>query len=107
VQDVADAIVRCLEVDGIEGEAFNLVDEPLLTANDYLDELERAAGLRIARHMKPIWQAYAADVLKWAVKTVVGHPQRERPSLRAWRSRTAAAQFDCGKARQKLGWSPT
>jgi nucleoside-diphosphate-sugar epimerase/predicted dehydrogenase len=106
VQDVAEAIVRCIEVDGIEGEAFNLVDEPVLTANDYLDELERAAGVRIARHVRPVWQAYATDVLKWAAKTLIGHPHRQRPSLRACKSRTAAAHFDCTKAKQKLGWSP-
>ena len=107
VQDVADAIARCLTAPGIEGEAFNLVGRPVLTANDYLDELERAAGLRIARQTTPIWQAYATDVLKWAVKTMVRHPERQRPSFRAWRSRTAAANFDCSKARQKLGWKPT
>jgi nucleoside-diphosphate-sugar epimerase len=106
VHDVADAIVRCIEVDGIEGEAFNLVAEPILTANDYLDELERATGFQIERNARPVWQAYATDVLKWAAKSLVRHPQRQRPSLKAWKSRAAAARFDCRKAKERLGWRP-
>lgn len=107
VDDVADAIVRCIETDGVEGESFNLVDDPLLTAHDYLDEMERACGFRIERHPTPIWKFFATDILKWAIKSLIRHPERQRPSLKAWSARRVAARFDCSKAKRLLGWKPT
>ncbi len=41
VQDVAAALMRMRAVDGIEGESFNLIGEPLLNAREYVEELER------------------------------------------------------------------
>ena len=39
VSDVAAALVRGIQVSGLEGRSYNLVDVPLLTARDYLNEL--------------------------------------------------------------------
>ena len=44
VEDVAAALIRGIEVPAIEGHSYNLIDAPLATANDYLDELQRRAG---------------------------------------------------------------
>ena len=44
VRDVAAALVRGIQVPGIEGRSYNLVDLPLLTARDYLEELQRHTG---------------------------------------------------------------
>jgi nucleoside-diphosphate-sugar epimerase len=107
VDDVAEAMVRCIEVSGIEGESFNLVGDPCVNAREYLDELEKHAEVRLIRRSGPIWQFFAADAVKWAVKTVAGYPERSLPSYRAWEGRTAAAFFDCAKAKRLLGWRPT
>ena len=46
VSDVATGLVRAMEVQGIEGRSYNLVDVPMLSARDYIAELERLAGSR-------------------------------------------------------------
>ena len=107
VDDVADAMIRCIETPGVEGQSFNLVGDPLFNAAEYLDELERHAGIRLIRRRGPIWRFFAADSLKWMVKTLARYPDRPLPSYRAWEGRTGAAFFDCSKAKQLLGWKPT
>lgn len=107
VSDVAAALLRGVQVDGIEGRSYNLIDSPLLTARDYIDELQRRVGLKIAVHYIPIWRFYLTDLFKWFVKMVVRHPDRVRiPSYSDWESRTQKALFDCSQARVELGWAP-
>ncbi|QEH39221.1 1,5-anhydro-D-fructose reductase (plasmid) [Aquisphaera giovannonii] len=106
VEDVASALVAALEVPGIEGESFNLVADTDLTASDYLAALEEHAGASFQKLPTAPWRFYAADVAKWAVKQMVRHPDRRRPSYRDWESRTQRARFDCTKARNLLNWRP-
>ncbi len=107
VTDVAAALVRGIQVEGIEGRSYNLIDVPLLTARDYMKELHRLAGITLAVHYRSIWQFYVSDLAKWVVKLVVGHPDRVRvPSYWDWESRTHKAFFDCRRARTELGWTP-
>ena len=103
VSDVASALIRGSEVPNIEGRSFNIVDRPLLTANDYLAELQQRAGLQLKIYHRPIWQFYLADVAKWLVKLAVRHPDRIRvPSYRDWESRTQKARYDSASARHDL-----
>ena len=107
VGDVAAALVRGMQVVGIEGRSYNLVDLPLLTARDYLAELQRHSGLTLDVRYRPMWRFYLTDLAKWFVKLLVGHPDRGRiPSYRDWESRTQKAIFDCGRARSELSWVP-
>ncbi len=107
VSDVVSALVQGIQVAGIEGRSYNVVDIPLLTAREYLDELQKRAGIKLTVHHRFIWQFYMADLAKWAVKLVVRHPDRVRiPSYRDWESRTQKAYFDCARARAELGWTP-
>jgi predicted dehydrogenase/nucleoside-diphosphate-sugar epimerase len=107
VEDVAAALVRAIEVDDIEGRSYNLVDIPLLTARDYLNELQQRSGLKLTVHYRPIWRFYMADLGKWLVKLIVRHPDRIRiPSYWDWESRTQKAVFDCRRARAELHWTP-
>ena len=107
VADVARALVAALTVPAIEGESFNLVAESNLTAQEYLDALERSTGVEFQKFRTPIWKFYANDVAKWLVKRAIRHPDHRRPSFRDWESRTQHAHFDCSKARQVLNWNPT
>jgi len=107
VTDVASALLRGIEVEGIEGRSYNLIDIPLLTARDYLEELERRAGMTLNVYDRPIWRFYVADLVKWLVKLAVRHPDRVRiPSYSDWESRTQKAFFDCRRARAELRWAP-
>lgn len=106
VDDVAQALVAALTAPAIEGESFNLVAESNLTAQDYLDALERCTGVEFQRFPTSIWKFYASDVTKWLVKRLIRHPDRRRPSFRDWQSRTQRARYDCSKARQVLNWNP-
>jgi nucleoside-diphosphate-sugar epimerase len=106
VEDVAAGLIAAMEKQGIEGRLFNLVGEPCLSAREYLDELDRAGGMRIQRHATPILRFYLTDLMKWAVKVAVGHKERRLPSYRDWESRTQGAVFDCTAARTTLGWQP-
>jgi len=106
VQDVARGLVLAMKADGIIGESFNLVGDPCLSAQEYLDELEKAGNIRLQRIATPIYRFYASDMLKWMVKVLLRHPDRRRPSYHDWESRTHKAVFDCSRAKQRLGWRP-
>ena len=107
VADVAAALVRGIQAPGLEGRSYNLIDVPLLSANEYLIELQRLARIRLCVKHRPIWRFYATDFGKWVLKLAVGHPDRfRRPSYQDWESRTQKAFFDCDRARIDLGWAP-
>jgi predicted dehydrogenase/nucleoside-diphosphate-sugar epimerase len=107
VTDVAAALVRGIQVPGIEGRSYNLIDVPLLSARDYIDELQSLATLKFKVLYRPIWQFYISDLTKWIVKVIVKHPDRIRfPSYSDWAARRQMAIFNCAKARAELDWSP-
>ena len=106
VGDVARALLEGIEHPGIEGESFNLVGDPLLSADEYLDEIERVAKLRLQRFHTPIRRFYGDAMFKWMVKVLVRHPEHILPSYHDWESRTQKASFDCSKAKRVLGWQP-
>lgn len=106
VEDVAAGLIAAMATPGIEGKSFNLVGEQLLTAQEYLDALDNAGGIRIERQATPIARFYLKDMMKWVVKVSVRHPERRMPSYRDWESRTGRAVFDCSAARSVLGWKP-
>jgi predicted dehydrogenase/nucleoside-diphosphate-sugar epimerase len=106
VQDVARAILASITTPGIEGRSFNLIGDPCLSAQEYLDELDRRGCIRIQRYATPILRFYLIDMAKWVVKMAVRHPDRQMPSYRDWEGRTASAYFDCAAAKTILGWKP-
>lgn len=106
VEDVVDALVRALDTPGIEGQAFLLTDEPLLSGQDYVDQVGRAMGVRLRARPTSAWHLYLADLMKETVKHLIRHPNRRRPSYRDWKSRSHRARYDSSKTREMLGWQP-
>ena len=107
VDDVAAGMVRAMEVPGIEGRSYNLIDVPLLSAREYIVSLEQLGGFKVEVQPRPIWRFFLEDLAKWPVKVLVGHPDAQRiPSYSDWESRTQKAVFDTDRTRDELGWSP-
>ncbi|MDB4986569.1 MAG: putative dehydrogenase, partial [Myxococcaceae bacterium] len=106
VDDCAECMVNAQKVTGIEGESFNIVGEANITAQQYLDELERAAGVKFTRVPTSVLRYLVEDIGKYVIKTVGRYPARKLPSFANWDGRTMAARFDASRARQKLNWQP-
>jgi nucleoside-diphosphate-sugar epimerase/predicted dehydrogenase len=106
VDDVADALVLALDKPGIDGQSYNLVSKPCISANEYLDEMERAAGIKLRRFPVAAWRLFAASSGKWAVKKVGRDPEAFFPSYDDCDGRSLAATFDASKAQAQLGWHP-
>ena len=106
VDDVAEGLALGMAAPGIEGQTFLLTDAPLLTAREYVHEVSVASATRISASATPIWQFFALDVAKEAVKHLVRHPNRRVPSYRDWDCRAHRARYDNAKTRQVLGWNP-
>ncbi len=107
VEDVAAGIIAAMDTPGIEGESFNLVGDPMLSARQYLDELDRFARIRLTRIPTPIYRFYMTEMGKWIIKMMVRHHNRIMPSYADWDSRTQNAYFNCDKAKRMLNWRPT
>ena len=106
VEDVAQCLIAAMEKPGIEGRSFNLVGDVGLTAQEYLDELDRYGEFKIQRYATPIFKFYLTDLVKWVAKLAVRHPERQLPFYRDWETRTMGASFDCTAAKTILGWQP-
>lgn len=108
VQDVAAALAAALDKPGIDGRIYNLSSPSMLTARQYLAEIEAYARVEIQAFAVPIWRHYLDDRIKWVAKKMTHHPDAERqPSYRDWDCRSQQATFDCTSACRDLGWRPT
>lgn len=106
VDDVADAMVKMLDAPDIVGRSYNLVAAPSITANEYLDELERRAGIKLKRVPMPSLRSYVEAMGKWAIKTVGKDPNVTMPSYVEWKGRSFASTLVADKAKKELGWDP-
>ncbi len=106
VDDVAQGLVSCMETEGIEGESFNLIDDPLLSGKDYVEILGRKMKVAFDVYPTPIWRLYLTDLFKWSIKCLVRHSERKFPAYHDWLSRTQLSKYDCSKAKQVLKWRP-
>ena len=106
VDDCADAMVRALHVPGIAGESFNLVGDASLSGNEYLDALERIAGIKIKRSPRPAWRLFAQSVARWGVESLGGVAERPLPSYRYCEGLSCRATYGADLAKQRLGWAP-
>lgn len=106
VEDVADALVKALTAEQIDGETFNLTSPACITANEYLNEFEQQAHLKLKRVPVSGQKEYVEALGKWVIKSIGRDPNAAFPSYADCEGRGFAATFDASKAEQKLGWSP-
>jgi predicted dehydrogenase/nucleoside-diphosphate-sugar epimerase len=106
VEDVVSALVKGMDVPGIEGKTFLLTDEPLLSARDYVAALSGFLGMRVRSRSKAIARHYLADAGKELIKHLIRHPNRRIPSYRDWACKAQAARYDSSASRSALDWKP-
>lgn len=107
IDDVVDGLILMAEAPGAIGQSFNLIGEPMLTARDYFKAIHKNLGARIRISNGPLWAFFAADAVKFFLKTkVLRRKGLGRPSFADWKSRAHLSPFDNSKPKQVLGWQP-
>ena len=107
VGDVADALIRMMDAPGIEGQSFNLIGEPLLSAREYLAAIQTGLGVRTRVTTGSLRGMWLADGVKYALKRyALQRTDILRPSLADWKSRGHLARFRNDHAKTVLGWEP-
>ena len=107
IDDLTDGLIRMMETEGIEGQSYNLVGEPLMSARDYFAAIHDQMGARLAVSTSSLHTLFAVDAIKHAMKvTLLRRKGLSRASLKDWKSRAHYTPFDITKPKQELGWSP-
>jgi len=107
VDDVADALLRMIEVPAARGESFNLTGDVALSARDWFDLIHRRTGARIHMRGGSLDAMWMADAVKQALKRhLLGRGDALRASRADWHSRGHLARFDNSHAKAVLGWRP-
>lgn len=106
-RDTAAGLVLAGAAPEAIGRSFNLVGDPMLSAQDYFAEIGRAYGVRMNIRPTPIWNYYLVDVAKyWAKRLLARKKGLTRPSYRDWKSRAQLSPYDNALAKELLGWTP-
>jgi predicted dehydrogenase/nucleoside-diphosphate-sugar epimerase len=105
VEDVADAILRSCDVNGIDGACYNLVGDVRWTAREYIAALATALERPLRFHPNSPTRLWLLECGKWSIKRATGRPV-PFPSRHDFLSRGMTATFDCSDARDALGWRP-
>ncbi|MDQ7071216.1 MAG: NAD-dependent epimerase/dehydratase family protein [Rhodobacterales bacterium] len=107
IDDVAEALVRIIEVDAAIGESVNLIGEPMLSARDYFDAIHDQLGARIIVKPGSLHLFFATDTMKYLLKRYgLRRKGLVRASLSDWKSRAHYSPFDNRHAKTLLDWQP-
>lgn len=107
VEDVADALTGMAGMATLAGQSFNLVGDPLLSANDYFEAIRELTGTQIKVVKGSLTTFYLTDLVKYSLKRhVLGRRDLKRPSRIDWVSRGHLSPFVNTHAKQVLGWRP-
>jgi predicted dehydrogenase/nucleoside-diphosphate-sugar epimerase len=107
VDDTADGLARAMETEGVLGQSFNLIGDPLLSARDYFDAIVTAYGVRMRARPTPLWTYFTVDMVKYLLKRYLARRRGlTKPSYRDWKSRAQLSPYRNDAARTRLGWVP-
>ncbi len=108
VDDVAEALARCVEHKGsdLDGRALNLCARVPLSAREIVEELRHASGRDLHFHARRLELSQAIEIGKWLVKLAGRRRWVPFPSWRDLKSRSLAVGFDARSARELLDWQP-
>lgn len=104
IDNAVDALILGATVPGIGGESFNIVDDEVITQQEYLTELQRLAGGKPQVTRLPVGAYYALGAALQAAAAA----RRKEPTTTSYRIRTrlARVRWDCSKAHRLLQWRP-
>jgi nucleoside-diphosphate-sugar epimerase len=104
VDNAVDALLLAATVPDIGGESFNIVDDDVLTQQEYLALLRQATGGKPGVLRLPAISYYALGL----VSEIAAAAARKEPTTNRYRIRTrlARVRWDCAKARCMLRWRP-
>jgi predicted dehydrogenase/nucleoside-diphosphate-sugar epimerase len=107
VDDVSDGLIAMMDAEGLDGQDFNLVGDPILGGRDYFDAIHRRLGARLRVSGSNLTLLWLADIVKQGLKRHVLRRRGAKASSRVdWLSRGHLSRFDNSKARRMLGWAP-
>jgi nucleoside-diphosphate-sugar epimerase len=105
-EDIADGLIRMINAP-VEGQSFNLVGDPMLSAQEYFEAIHQALGARLRVSTGNLTAFYAADAVKYGLKKYALRRQGViRPSLADWKSRAHFSAFVNNRPKEVLGWRP-
>ena len=107
VDDVSDGLIRMMDAREVEGQSFNLIGDPMLSARDYFDAIHARLGARLTVTSGSLRALWLADGAKYLLKRhVMGRADAIRPSQNDWLSRAHLSRFDNALPKAVLGWTP-
>lgn len=107
INDLVQGLIATMNRQGIEGESFNLVGDPVLSALDYLENVRRRCGLALRIKQGRPASFFLGEIATTAAKVVLlrKYPS-SGPSLTQWAARTHRARYSNTKAKNQLDWVP-
>jgi 2-alkyl-3-oxoalkanoate reductase len=104
IDNAVDALILAATVPGIGGESFNIVDDDVLTQQDYLALLQQSAGGKPQVLHLPTISYYALGL----ASELAAAARKKEPTTNRYRIKTRLAhvRWDCNKAKHMLQWRP-
>ncbi len=104
IDNAVEALILAATVGGIGGETFNIVDEDVLTQQQYLELYRQSTGAPARVVKVPRFTYYTLAALSEIVAAV----KRKEATTTRYRVRTRLkrVRWDCSKAQRMLQWRP-
>src|SRR6056297_1580833 len=107
IDDVTDALIRMMDQAEIEGQGYNIVGEPMMSARDYFQAIHDQMDARLNVSTSSLYALFVAVAVKHALKvSLLRRKGLSRASLKDWKSRAHFTPFDNTKPKVELGWTP-
>jgi hypothetical protein len=95
-----------MDVEGIDGQAFNLSGDVYLSAREYVSLLAEHSLRDFRFFPRNVHLYYAAEAAKSIVKLIIRRRFERGPTMRNLKSSTMATRIDNSRAKKVLKWSP-
>jgi predicted dehydrogenase/nucleoside-diphosphate-sugar epimerase len=105
VDDVATAMLKIMDLEGLTGKTFNLVGDVRFTAREYITYLRKYSHRNIKAFPYPTVLCFLSDTFKYLIKWSTG----DRNALLSYRdlaNRSIQGHFDCETEKRLLLWQP-